>query len=147
MSALRSSSSKNDPEQNLPDTAPIASSEAPLTFPVMMKLSSAAFAFFTAGTNDGSLGALVPYIIRDYNVETGSISILFAAAFAGWAVAALVSGLTRQSLGNGGVLIAGAALQLLSHVLRIWVRRITFCYEGEMGAQRSYRCRLSASSP
>jgi fucose permease len=95
--------------------------EAPLTPFLKLKLASAAFAFFTAGVNDGSLGALVPYILHTYGISTGSIAILFACAFAGWAVAALVAGLSRAKLGSGGVLMLGALLQVLTHVLRVWV--------------------------
>lgn len=95
--------------------------EPPLTPFLKVKLASAAFAFFTAGVNDGSLGALVPYILRTYDIATGSIAILFASAFTGWAVAALIAGLTRAKFGSGGVLMLGALMQLLSHVLRVWV--------------------------
>lgn len=35
-----------------------------LTGPRRLKLASAALCFFNAGINDGSLGALVPYILR-----------------------------------------------------------------------------------
>lgn len=38
------------------------------------RLISAGFAFFVAGVNDGSIGALVPYIIRDYDVDTAIVS-------------------------------------------------------------------------
>lgn len=120
MTALPKSSTSNtannlsDPEANNP-------AEEPLTPFLKLKLTSAAFAFFTAGVNDGSLGALVPYILRTYNIATGSIAILFASAFAGWAVAALVAGLSRAKFGTGGVLMLGALMQLLSHVLRVWV--------------------------
>lgn len=95
--------------------------EPPLSPFVKLKLASAAFAFFTAGINDGSLGALVPYILRTYGISTGSVAILYACAFAGWFVAAIVGGICRAKLGNGGVLMLGALLQLLSHVLRVWV--------------------------
>ncbi|OBT86327.1 hypothetical protein VE02_07428 [Pseudogymnoascus sp. 03VT05] len=104
-----------DPEANIIDPE-----EAPLTPFLKLKLASAAFAFFTAGVNDGSLGALVPYILHTYGISTGSIAILFACAFAGWAVAALVAGLSRAKLGSGGVLMLGALLQVLTHVLRVW---------------------------
>lgn len=106
----------SDLETNNADPA-----DPPLTPLVKVKLASAAFAFFTAGVNDGSLGALVPYILRTYDIATGSIAILFASAFAGWAIAALITGLTRAKFGSGGVLMLGALMQLLSHVLRVWV--------------------------
>ena len=41
-----------------------------------MKLLSAGFSFFVAGTNDGSIGALLPYIIQYYNVNTSLIAVL-----------------------------------------------------------------------
>lgn len=108
--------SNTDPEANNIDPE-----ETPLTPFLKLKLASAAFAFFTAGVNDGSLGALVPYILHTYSISTGSIAIVFACAFAGWAVAALVAGLSRTKLGSGGVLMLGALLQVLTHVLRVWV--------------------------
>lgn len=41
-----------------------------------LKLFSAGFSFFVAGTNDGSMGALIPYIIQDYNINTSLIAVL-----------------------------------------------------------------------
>jgi fucose permease len=116
MDTLPRSNTPTDPETTDADPA-----QAPLTFLLKTKHASAAFAFFTAGVNDGSLGALVPYILRTYDIATGSVAILFACAFAGWAVAALIAGLSRAKLGSGGVLMLGALMQLLSHVLRVWV--------------------------
>jgi hypothetical protein len=40
----------------------------------LLKILSAGFSFFVAGVNDGSIGALVPHIIRDYNVTTAIVS-------------------------------------------------------------------------
>lgn len=39
-----------------------------------LKIVSAGFSFFVAGVNDGSLGALVPFVIRDYGINTAIIS-------------------------------------------------------------------------
>jgi hypothetical protein len=41
------------------------------------KLLSAGFSFFVAGTNDGSIGALIPYMIESYNIETSLIALLY----------------------------------------------------------------------
>lgn len=41
-----------------------------------LKLFSAAFSFFVAGANDGSMGALLPYILKDYHIGTGLIALL-----------------------------------------------------------------------
>lgn len=47
-----------------------------LTKSVLLKLASAAFSFFVSGVNDGSIGALIPHIIRDYGVTTAIVSAL-----------------------------------------------------------------------
>lgn len=39
-----------------------------------LKITSACFCFFIGGVNIGSVGALIPYIIRDYNVSTAIVS-------------------------------------------------------------------------
>lgn len=39
-----------------------------------LKLLSASFSFFVAGVNDGSVGAIIPYVIRDYEVNTAIVS-------------------------------------------------------------------------
>ncbi|OCL07199.1 MFS transporter [Glonium stellatum] len=92
----------------------------PLTFPVLIKLASAGFAFFVAGNNDGSVGALIPYILRGYNTHTGSLAILYASGFTGWVTAALVSVYARVYIGMGGAVVLGAGLQLLAQALRVW---------------------------
>lgn len=89
--------------------------------PVRLKLFSAAFCFLNAGINDGSLGALIPYILRQYAISTSWMAIPYACAFGGWFVAALIGGYTRITLDTGGIIIAGALLQFLAQVFRFWV--------------------------
>lgn len=43
---------------------------------VYIKVISAGFSFFVAGVNDGSIGALLPYIIREYNITTAIVSAM-----------------------------------------------------------------------
>ena len=40
------------------------------------KLFSAGFSFFVAGVNDGSMGALLPYILKEYHIGPSFIAIL-----------------------------------------------------------------------
>lgn len=42
-----------------------------------LKLISAGFSFFVAGVNDGSTGSLVPFIIRDYGINTAIVSSVY----------------------------------------------------------------------
>lgn len=41
---------------------------------IILKLISASFSFMVAGVNDGSVGAIIPYLIRDYRVSTALVS-------------------------------------------------------------------------
>jgi hypothetical protein len=42
----------------------------------LLRLISAGFSFFVAGVNDGSTGALIPYFMRQYDINTTLVSIL-----------------------------------------------------------------------
>ncbi|KAG0650626.1 hypothetical protein D0Z07_2216 [Hyphodiscus hymeniophilus] len=84
------------------------------------KLFSAGFSFFVAGINDGSMGALLPYMLREYNIGTSSIAILYFTTFLGWLVAALTNSHAPKFFGLGALLSIGATLQLLSQSLRAW---------------------------
>lgn len=41
-----------------------------------VKLISSGFSFFIAGINDGSLGALIPYIRIEYGIDINMVSIM-----------------------------------------------------------------------
>ena len=55
-------------------------SESKRDLATYLKLISAGFSFFVAGVNDGSIGALVPYIIRDYGLNTAIVSSVYVPA-------------------------------------------------------------------
>jgi hypothetical protein len=42
----------------------------------LMKLLSAGFCFFVAGVNDGSTGPLIPYFMRQYGINTTTVSAM-----------------------------------------------------------------------
>ncbi|WPH03687.1 Hypothetical protein R9X50_00657000 [Acrodontium crateriforme] len=88
---------------------------------IRLKLISCIFCFFNAGINDGSLGALIPYILRQYNISTGWMAIPYGVAFFGWLIAAFIGGYSRIKLGSGGVIVVGAAFQFIAQVFRFWV--------------------------
>jgi len=98
----------------------IVAAEEAFTLETKVKLVSAILAFFVAGINDGSLGALISYMLQTYHIGTGSIAILYATSFAGWVIAAFIGGFARLRLGLGGTLALGAALQIVAQALRIW---------------------------
>ena len=50
--------------------------ETGLTKRNLLKVIAASISFFFAGNNDGSLGALTPYILRTYNIGTGYVALM-----------------------------------------------------------------------
>jgi hypothetical protein len=69
------------PDETQPSENPPACSDSrrdgPKEKTPLFKLLSAGFSFFVAGTIDGSIGALIPYILSSYNVGTSFIGILY----------------------------------------------------------------------
>ncbi|KAH6625299.1 major facilitator superfamily domain-containing protein [Boeremia exigua] len=86
----------------------------------IFKVLAASMGFFFAGNNDGSLGALTPYILRTYNVGTEYIALIYGAAFLGWLFAAATNSHMSRYLGLGMILTLGAAIQVAAHALRAW---------------------------
>ncbi|KEY71687.1 hypothetical protein S7711_02919 [Stachybotrys chartarum IBT 7711] len=86
----------------------------------ILKLSSAGFAFFVAGVNDGSIGALIPYVIRQYDINTAIVSSIYGGNFFGWLFAAAFNTHLSQYLDLGVMLALGAAFQIVAHALRSW---------------------------
>ncbi|KAI0379911.1 MFS general substrate transporter [Hypomontagnella monticulosa] len=93
----------------------------------MLKLIVAGYSFFCAGVNDGTLGPLIPYIIRSFGIGTGEIAIIYGTTFVGWLLAAITNPILTAHLTLGQLLGIGAALQLLAHCLRPWSPLALFC--------------------
>ncbi|KAJ5940806.1 hypothetical protein N7516_000974 [Penicillium verrucosum] len=87
---------------------------------IYAKVLSAGLSFFVAGVNDGSLGSLIPYVIRTYDIGTNMVAVLYGTTFFGWLIAALTNGKITQYLDLGPILSLGAAIQVLAQVLRVW---------------------------
>ncbi|KAK1983947.1 glucose and galactose transporter [Colletotrichum cereale] len=109
----------------LPDTPQTTPPQEPdtdgrLEKAVLLKLIAAGFSFFISGINDGSVGPLLPYMIRDYEINTAIVSIVYGANFLGWFFAALTNTYLDQLFNLGGLLTFGAFLQVLAHALRVW---------------------------
>ncbi|KIL90219.1 hypothetical protein FAVG1_05949 [Fusarium avenaceum] len=107
------------PAYSTNDTEPPHLSNKP-TRAELLKIFSAGFSFFVAGVNDGSIGALIPHIIRDYNVTTAIVSSVYGANFMGWFSGALSNTHLCQIFDLGSMLTIGAVLQVIAHALRSW---------------------------
>jgi hypothetical protein len=56
--------------------AQVANDSTALTRDNVLKVLAASMSFFLAGSNDGSLGALTPYILRTYSVGTEYVALM-----------------------------------------------------------------------
>ena len=63
-----------EPEQSLDSHAAPARTTPKYDRATTLKLMSAGFSFFVAGVNDGSIGALMPYFMRQYGISTTVVS-------------------------------------------------------------------------
>lgn len=50
----------------------------------VLKLLAASLSFFFAGSNNGSLGALTPYILRTYHVGTEYVALMYVHSVLTW---------------------------------------------------------------
>lgn len=91
-----------------------------LTKSNLLRVIAASLSFFFAGNNDGSLGALTPYILRTYNVGTEYVALIYGATFFGWLFAAATNSHLIRYLGLGAILTLGAVIQIGAHALRCW---------------------------
>ncbi|KAI0201274.1 major facilitator superfamily domain-containing protein [Astrocystis sublimbata] len=110
----------NDPELASEHDAPERETihqEPPRPF---VKLIVAGYSFFCAGISDGTLGPLIPYILRTFHIGTGEIAIIYATTFAGWLLAAITNPILTAQLTLGQLLFLGAVLQLIAQALRPW---------------------------
>lgn len=67
-------------QADTPDGTPMDNTEPPaeleLTREIIFKLASTGLSFFFSGMNDGSLGALIPYLLHSYNIRTDLVSVV-----------------------------------------------------------------------
>ncbi|KAI0168226.1 major facilitator superfamily domain-containing protein [Pestalotiopsis sp. NC0098] len=110
------------PTQEAPIDAVDAQTKAPI-----FKLVVAGFSFFCAGVNDGTLGPLIPYILKTFGIGTGDVAIIYGTTFAGWLLAAITNPVLTANLTIGQLLGVGAALQLLAQCLRPFGGFPQFC--------------------
>ncbi|KAI4119363.1 MAG: hypothetical protein LQ345_000742 [Seirophora villosa] len=81
------------------------------------RLAAIFFAFLNFGMNDGSYGALVPYIEADYDLSYTVTSLVFLSPFAGYAVAALFSDRLHLFFGRRGIAILAPSSKVVAYVV------------------------------
>lgn len=81
------------------------------------RLAAIFFAFIIFGMNDGSYGALVPYIEADYDLSYTVTSLVFLSPFAGYTFAALFSDRLHRLGGRRGITILAPSCRLIAYIV------------------------------
>lgn len=81
------------------------------------RLAAIFFAFLNFGMNDGSYGALVPYIEADYHLSYTVTSLVFLSPFAGYTVAALFSDRLHLFFGRRGIALFAPSCKVITYVV------------------------------
>ncbi len=63
------------PEERNPQQT--VDAQHPIDGATLLKLMCSGYSFFCAGVNDGSLGPLIPYLLRSYGISTNFVSIMY----------------------------------------------------------------------
>ncbi|KAI0082345.1 MFS general substrate transporter [Panus rudis PR-1116 ss-1] len=87
------------------------------TFKRRIRMLASFIAFFLAGWNGGSTGALVPYIEQSYHISYAQVSLLFVCTFVGYIVAALTAGSLSRKVGFGHALCIAIVVELMGNVI------------------------------
>ncbi|GFF30417.1 bypass of stop codon protein 6 [Aspergillus udagawae] len=74
------------------------------------------FCFIVVGANDGTYGALVPYLCDYYELDYAAVSVVFLSPCVGYVAAALVSNWTHEHFGQRGVALLGSACHIVAYV-------------------------------
>ncbi|CAD6586200.1 MAG: hypothetical protein ASARMPREDX12_002296 [Alectoria sarmentosa] len=81
------------------------------------RLAAIFFAFVNFGMNDGSYGALIPYIEADYGLSYTVTSFVFLSPFAGYTFAALFSDHLHRLGGRRGIAILAPLCRIIAYVV------------------------------
>ncbi|KAL8698957.1 MAG: hypothetical protein Q9201_006286 [Fulgogasparrea decipioides] len=81
------------------------------------RLAAIFFAFLNFGMNDGSYGALVPYIEADYGLSYTVTSLVFLSPFAGYTLAAVFSDRLHLFFGRRGIALLAPSCKVVAYVV------------------------------
>ncbi|OJJ79781.1 MFS transporter [Aspergillus glaucus CBS 516.65] len=74
------------------------------------------YSFIVVGANDGSYGALIPYLQKYYDADYAAVSVVFLSSFIGYATAALFNHSIHVRFGQRGVAILGCGMHIIAYL-------------------------------
>ncbi|KAF7857283.1 hypothetical protein EAF04_009524 [Stromatinia cepivora] len=81
------------------------------------RVGASFWAFFLMGMNDGSYGALIPFLEQYYHLSYTVISLIFLSPFAGYTFASLINDPVHVHFGQRGVAIIAGLCHLISYIV------------------------------
>ncbi|CAD6444856.1 0ee07618-2c2c-40aa-b2d7-327a69a9ee5d [Sclerotinia trifoliorum] len=83
----------------------------------VFRVGASFWAFFLMGMNDGSYGALIPFLEQHYHLSYTIISLIFLSPFAGYTFASLINDSVHVHFGQRGVAIIAGLCHLISYIV------------------------------
>ncbi|KAJ8058793.1 hypothetical protein OCU04_011781 [Sclerotinia nivalis] len=83
----------------------------------VFRVGASFWAFFLVGMNDGSYGALIPFLEQYYHLSYTAISLIFLSPFAGYTFASLINDPVHVHFGQRGVAIIAGLCHLISYIV------------------------------
>ncbi|KAA8645094.1 MFS transporter [Aspergillus tanneri] len=80
------------------------------------RVLAAFFSFIVVGANDGTYGALVPYLCDHYEVDYATVSVVFLSPCVGYVAAALVNNWAHARFGQRGVALLGSGAHIIAYL-------------------------------
>ncbi|KAF5869208.1 putative major facilitator superfamily transporter protein [Botrytis fragariae] len=114
--------SESDPEDVRQDTTPPNNAVEALqkwNYPHknVYRVGASFWGFFLMGMNDGSYGALIPYLEQYYSLSYTVISLIFLSPFAGYTFASLINDTVHVKFGQRGVAVIAGLCHLVSYIV------------------------------
>ena len=78
--------------------------------PLWIGIAISFYAFIAIGIAEAGLGVLLPSILREYNLTSATITLLFVSQISGYIMAALTSSVVNSRLGLGKMLFFAASM-------------------------------------
>lgn len=83
----------------------------------LYRIPATFWSFTVMGMNDGTYGAIIPYLETYYNLEYLVISLIFLSPFVGYVTAALLNNTIHLKLGQRGVAFLGPLCHLIAYIV------------------------------
>nr|WP_181016291.1 hypothetical protein [Pseudanabaena sp. BC1403] len=87
--------------------------------PLWIGIAISFYAFIAIAIAEAGLGVLLPSILREYNLNPATITLLFVSQISGYILAALTSSVVSSRLGLGKMLFFAASMLTMALGIKV----------------------------